>query len=279
MHSSNKALARVAVALLIEIVILAVVAYYLVSTQTRLTGPKPSVSFTPTPLPTSSPAGITPQTLTNLNWGGYVATSNISKPEPAVTGVSGSWTVPTVSVSASDVFSSVWIGIGGFFDTTLIQCGTEQDSLAGQTAYSAWYELLPAVSVTINTITVSPGDSITATINLVDANTNQWQISINDLTTSQRFQSTFTYDSAKSSADWIVERPDVNGRLGSLADFGTVTISSCQATIGSVTGSIGDFPSVRVVMTQSTMELSTQLLNVSDLQDSGTSFTETYTGQ
>lgn len=277
MYSSNKAINKVAAIVLLEIIILAGIVYYFVIYQPSIVGPKPHVVISPTPAVTAAPTATTPETLTNLNWGGYIAASNLTAPEPTVTSVSGSWTVPTVSVSTGNTFSSVWVGIGGFFDTSLIQCGTEQDSFSGQTAYSAWYELLPAVSVTINTITVSPGDSMNASVNLVDAGTDLWQISISDLTTSQQFRSTFTYNSSESSADWIIERPNVNGRLGDLADFGTLTISNCQATIGGVTGSIGEFPSLKVVMSQSANK-NTQLLDVSSLQDDGLSFTETYIG-
>ena len=49
---------------------------------------------------------------------------------------------------------------------------------------------------------------------------------------------TYTYtgtvsNAARSSAEWIVETPSVNGRLASLADFGTVSFNSCSATTAS----------------------------------------------
>ena len=83
------------------------------------------------------------QTFVSLDWAGYVVSANNLSPQPTVDAVSGSWTVPKVAISDSDSFSSVWIGIGGALDTTLIQVGSEQDSLLGHAVYSIWYEVLP----------------------------------------------------------------------------------------------------------------------------------------
>lgn len=117
--------------------------------------------------PSSGPA-ISSQTTTvstDLNWGGYAVASDFNNPQPIVTEVSGSWIVPQVTITQSDTFSAIWIGIGGTFGNTLIQAGTEQDSIDGQAVYSAWFELLPQDSVIIPTINVSPGDTIDACIN------------------------------------------------------------------------------------------------------------------
>ena len=91
------------------------------------------------------------QTLVSLDWAGYVVASNNLFPLPSVAGVNGSWTVPKVETTPLDSFSAVWVGIGGQMDTTLIQAGSEQDSISGQAVYSLWYELLPANSITITT--------------------------------------------------------------------------------------------------------------------------------
>ncbi len=60
-------------------------------------------------------ATLTPQLVTNdTNWAGYIAASDLLNPEPTVTNVSASWTVPTVVISINDTFSAVWIDIGGY---------------------------------------------------------------------------------------------------------------------------------------------------------------------
>ncbi len=195
-------------------------------------------------------------------------------------GVSASWVVPYVNATQTDTFSAVWIGIGGQFDRTLIQCGTEQDFYRGQTLYSAWYELLPQRAITIPTLTVSPGDQMQASIQLVNDVFNQWSLNITDVTSGLSFQNTFTYAGSRLSAEWIVERPTVNGVLSPLADFGNVTFTACQTTIGSATGSIIDFNSSQIVMftKASSGNPAVQLTDVSLLSPDGTSFTVTYLG-
>jgi hypothetical protein len=109
-----------------------------------------------TPFFKSSPQGQS--ILLTSDWSGYVVASGLMNPQSQVIGVNGSWTVPKVSVSMGDSFSAAWLGIGGQFDHTLIQAGTEHDSINGQEEYSVWYELLPNDSVTITAMNVSPED-------------------------------------------------------------------------------------------------------------------------
>jgi hypothetical protein len=217
----------------------------------------------------------------DTNWAGYIVASDLQNPQASVTNVSASWTVPTVTVSSQDTFSAVWIGIGGFFDNSLIQTGTEQDSVQGQSEYSAWVEMLPQNSITIDTIAVSPGDQITASIQLVDANTDQWSVYLKDVTNNQEFTDSYFYASSRLSAEWIVERPDVSsprsrGTLTSLADVGTVEFAGCQATVGGVTGTISSFSAVKSVMyetVQSTSDSGSMLLaTVSGLSAEGSGF-------
>jgi hypothetical protein len=191
-----------------------------------------------------------------------------------VVGVQASWTVPRVNVSQKDGFSAAWIGIGGQLDDTLIQTGTEQDSISGQEQYSAWYELLPYDSVPIPTIDVSWGDNITASITLVNSDTDAWSVQISDLTTGQSFQENFFYSSSRLSAEWIVERPTINNSLSALANFGNVTFTNASATISSTVGTIGNFSFTQVTM-QNRQNI--QLVTVSSLSPDGSSFTVNYT--
>ncbi len=218
------------------------------------------------------------QTLVSLDWAGYVVSANNLSPQPTVDAVSGSWTVPKVAISDSDSFSSAWIGIGGALDTTLIQVGSEQDSLLGQAVYSIWYEVLPGIAVTIQNITISPGDQLSASITLVNASTRSWQIGIADDTTGACFtqncyEQNLTYNSSRLTADWIVERPTVNNQQATLADFGTVTFTNMSAQIGGKTGSPNTFSKDLIVMQNSQ---NNQIAATSNLKDQGTSFTVTY---
>ena len=110
------------------------------------------IDLTGISLKSTSIITATPIALNDTNWSGYIAASDLQNPQPTVTGISASWTVPKIKASSQrDTFSAVWIGIGGFFDNTLIQVGTEQDDIGGLGNYTVWYEFLPEFSIIIDT--------------------------------------------------------------------------------------------------------------------------------
>jgi hypothetical protein len=211
--------------------------------------------------------------LLSTNWAGYIVTPNLENPSDQVIGINASWIVPEITVFSSNAYSTAWIGIGGFADRTLIQTGTEHNSLNGQEYYSAWYELLPDEMIRIDTIKVSPGDLITASITLVNSEINQWAIRIQDITSGQGFCQTFIYDSWRSSAQWIVERQSVGGNITPLANFGTITFIDSYVKVGDNIGSITGFSHSQIIMTT---DLSKQLTSVSPLGADGASFSVTY---
>jgi hypothetical protein len=206
-------------------------------------------------------------------WAGYVVESDLEKTNEKVIGVNASWTVPRIRVSSTDAFSSVWIGIGGRFDKTLIQAGTEHDSVNGNEYYSAWYELLPGQAVRINDMSISPGDLITASITLIEAGTNEWSIRIYNAAKKQGFQQTFFYNSSQVSAEWVVESPTLEGQVTSLANFGTVTFKDAYVKMGHNIGAISSFSYSQIILTN---DLSVQLASVSPLSADGSSFNVTY---
>jgi hypothetical protein len=218
-------------------------------------------------------SSLSSQTIMSLDWAGYIVVSDFVNPDSIITSVSGSWVVPEVNVSNEDAFSAAWIGIGGQLDNSLIQVGTEHDSINGEAVYSAWYELLPNDATTIPVIDPSPGDQITASIYLVNSTTNEWSIEIVDVTKGQSFYEDFFYDSSRLSAEWIVERPTVNNRLSTLADFETVTFTNASATMNFNVGVISSFPNSQTIMHD---RQNRQLVAVSPIHSDGSSFTVTY---
>jgi len=247
-------------------------------TPTPTPSPQPTSSPTPTATPTPTPTPTPPTNATAaINWTGYVISSDLQNPQPSVTGVNASWVVPTVTTSTNNTYSATWIGIGGQFnnDSSLIQCGTEQDSRFGNALYYAWYELLPNPATTIPFMFISPGDQIQASIQLANVTTSQWVINLTDTTTTRSFQTTVTYNSSQLTAEWIVERPTVNHAISQLTDFGNVTFTGCNATVGSASGDIGSFPWEATDMYSSATSggSSVQLADVSDLSPDGSGFT------
>ncbi len=179
------------------------------------------------------PKHLSLQTNQSNNWFGY----NQGALEQGATlfhSISGDWTVPTVSQHASGQAeaSSDWIGIGGgcvdsgctVTDPTLIQTGTEQDvDSSGHPSYSAWYELVPAPSLTISSIAVSPGDHMHASIGEVVANSELWKITITDVTRGTSFSTTLPYPSTHGTAEWIEETPLEIGTNAGFASLPNLT--------------------------------------------------------
>jgi hypothetical protein len=127
--------------------------------------------------------------------------------------------VPTVAASGKATYSANWVGIDGFNNADLIQTGTESDYYSGSAHYAAWWEILPAAETVIPSITVKPGDTMTASI--TKGSGSSWTITIAD--GSQKFTTTKTYTGPHTSAEWIDEAPSVGGRVAPLANYGHAT--------------------------------------------------------
>jgi hypothetical protein len=151
------------------------------------------------------------------NWFGY-SQGTLEQGSKLFNSISGDWTVPaaTSHTAGTAEASSDWIGIGGgcvdagctVTDSTLIQTGTEQDvDATGAPSYSAWWELVPAPSITISNITVSPGDHMHASVSELVNDADVWNITITDVTKNETFTTTVPYPSTHGTAEWIEETP------------------------------------------------------------------------
>jgi hypothetical protein len=123
------------------------------------------------------------------------------------------------------------------------------------------------------TMTIHSGDKINASIMLVDAATHVWSIDIRDTTTGQKFHETFSYASSRLSAEWVVERPTINGGLSPLANFGSVSFSNAMAVNNATVEPISKFSSARITMYD---RQNRQLVSVSSLGSDGASFSVSY---
>ncbi|HEY2072390.1 MAG TPA: G1 family glutamic endopeptidase [Gaiellaceae bacterium] len=165
------------------------------------------------------------------NWFGYNQGS-LEQGGKLFTSIAGDWTVPTVSqhTAGQDEDSSDWIGIGGgcvdaactVTDNTLIQTGTEQDWSGGAASYSAWWELVPAPSISIS-MTVAAGDHMHASIAEVVGDSDVWTITLQDVTRNETFTTTVPYPSTHLTAEWIEETPLVIGTNAGFAALPNLT--------------------------------------------------------
>ena len=223
------------------------------------------------------PAG----TVCSTNWSGFAVTG----PSGSVSNVKGSWVVPAVKCTSKTTYSSYWVGIDGYNSNTVEQTGTDSDCSSGSARYYAWYEFYPAASVQIPGFAVKPGDTVTAEVSY-STSSGQFTTTITDGSQSYTTSSAVS-GAARSSAEWIVERPVLCTRfhckLTSLSNFGTVSLGSVYtsisgtnyATLSGASGSIGSFgPSVvRITMVNSA---GSTLAEPNPLSADGTSFTETW---
>jgi hypothetical protein len=190
------------------------------------------------------------------NWAGWVATAVPRSASVAghFTNVSGSWVQPAATCAPDQrTFAAFWVGLGGYAPRSkaLEQIGSEADcSSHGQLFYYAWYELVPRPPVTIARLTITPGDSISASVHI---SSDHVTLTLTDNTTGAlRFvKRTVMHSPAPdtSAAEWIAEAPascsgNSNCRPLRLTNFGQIGFTAASAssigTDGSHTGPIDD---------------------------------------
>jgi hypothetical protein len=201
--------------------------YYVTVTVTDAVGSSVSSSF---PLVVA---------MVSSNWSGYVTQGG------PFTGVSGVFNVASLlssqppscqnyfsGINQSECAVSEWIGIDGFGNgsNSIIQAGIVAAPIVGTNYYSlgAWYETYPQPSQNISQLSVSPGDTINASIE--DLGGGSWSISLDDITTGQSYATTVSYTGDLASAEWIVEAPTIETGSGkfltSLSPFSQVGFST-----------------------------------------------------
>jgi hypothetical protein len=150
-------------------------------------------------------------TFLSANWSGYAVKSS----QHAISKTTATFIVPRVTPPRFG-FASTWVGIGGFSTKDLIQAGVSEQSTSPH--YFAWWEKLPNSAVPINHRPVSPGDRVTVTV--AQASSKKWTISLTDAG-HWTFSKRVTYNSSRSSAEWILEAPTVNGSQTKLPGLST----------------------------------------------------------
>lgn len=174
------------------------------------------------------------------NWCGYLAASNLASPVPnTVTAVYGSWIVPDIKRSNNNRYCSIWIGMDGYFDAPFEQIGTRHNYINGEEQHSAWFQVSPGNSFTINSFPVNPGDVISASVEYSGNNTFTLVINNDTQMVSFPVPTSFTQSSTapRASAAWIIEAPDQNG-TPPLANFNTIYRWGCIANIDGILTSL-----------------------------------------
>ncbi len=190
-------------------------------------------------------------TVSSENWSGYAVLGATD----SITDAKASWTVPAATCGqgrrASSAYASFWVGIDGYSSSTVEQTGTDSDCSGSEPVYYAWYEFYPNPSYEITSLTIKPGDQISAEVSYSGG---EFTVTITDKTSGKSFSTSAAVASAeRTSAEWITEAPSSCTRRGCevlpLADFGTVDFGedytgingTCYATVSGTTAAIGSF--------------------------------------
>lgn len=161
---------------------------------------------------------------TSRNWAGYGSAGNAG----TFTSVSASWSQPAVTCTATDTFSSFWVGLDGDGTNSVEQTGTEADCSGGNAVYQGWFEMFPAAPVFYNN-PVQPGDAMSASV--VANGGGAFTLTLTDSTQGWTQQTNQTLNTAQlGSAEVIAEAPSSgNGNVLPLSNFGAVNFTAVTA--------------------------------------------------
>jgi hypothetical protein len=144
-----------------------------------------------------------------------------------------------------DWWSVAWIGIDGWGSGDVLQAGTghhvSRTNGVVTENYFTWYEWFPNNWVEISNIPVVPGDAISVMVRYLGITNGigQGLATLTNLTTGISGTVNFSAPAGTTlqgdSAEWIMERPKINGNLVDLPEYGHITFSGCQTN--SVPGS------------------------------------------
>jgi hypothetical protein len=157
------------------------------------------------------------------------------------------WTVPNVSAPADGdtYYCASWIGIDGDSSVTsldLCQAGINSDVTRNggnitRDCY-AWCEWFPGPEIAITNFPVTFGDTMAITLCTGGAGSTEATIFYANITSGQG--TSFVLDAGQfsdgsqislvgDSAQWVVERPEVDGATALLANYGQLFFSGAQA--------------------------------------------------
>jgi Peptidase A4 family len=191
---------------------------------------------------TSPPSVFNAIAGTSFDWSGYIlAPASGAQPFYSVT---GRLTVPSVkqapgTCSGGWDYSTEWVGIGGAFDSYLLQAGSAANVFCDVgnniPEYFPWIEWMPGAELVLyknastNTLyPFAPGDYLIVTVwatNFTSGVSTSGNLSFADVTQGWTASLTFTAASlggsevTGQSAEWIVERTEVGGAFATLPDY------------------------------------------------------------
>jgi hypothetical protein len=184
--------------------------------------------------------------LQSTNWAGQTILNPVTSfGATSYTEILGQWVVSAVqeaigTCGGTDV-SATWIGIDGSNGSSdVLQAGTEADASCNNSNYYAWFEWYPGDEYEITNFASYPGAPIFVVVQATSATTGTAtfvNLQSNEYTTVGIAAPAGTRLTG-NTAEWIVERPASgnNNKLGNLADYGMIWISSEVAYLANEVG-------------------------------------------
>lgn len=135
------------------------------------------------------------------------------------------------------VYASEWVGLDGYGSRDIVQAGVETDSVCRSgiqsPSYYAWLEWYPGSAYKIMNMPITPGSLIYVSTTLTSSTTALIYM-VNEtanIAVSLKLTVPNGASFVGSSAEWIVERPQVGGLLTSLTNYVGAFIGLASATL------------------------------------------------
>ena len=188
---------------------------------------------------------------TTMNWAGAIYCPNgpagafCAHGEAQIQGVFGCWNLPHVartlpeSQAGGAQLASTWVGVAGTQGEDLVQIGTME---APSSAPQAWWETLPSSAQPIS-LDLRTGDTVCAQVQYLGDNGDgqqYWYLSLEDLASGSSWNDSgntelcgsFLWPACApidfSSAEWIVETPQLDGSTVALPAFSEVAFTNLE---------------------------------------------------
>ncbi|RDI97314.1 hypothetical protein DVT68_16240 [Dyella solisilvae] len=157
--------------------------------------------------------------------------------------VEGTWTVPNAypPANAQDgvwYSASTWVGIDGIDGSgDVLQAGCDSDVMTSggniSRQLNPWWEWYPAGSYWISNLPISPGDTVNCLICVSAGSTTEATIFLYNVTSNVAAHFLATAPAGTelvgNSAEWVVERLEIDTNTPELAQYGEVFFSEANA--------------------------------------------------
>jgi hypothetical protein len=196
-----------------------------------------SISHGPKKSP-GTKAEVTSGTGTSYNWNAMVDFSGASSYNSTTSFyfLTAEFVVPIAkqafgTCTGTTDYAASWVGIDGAGSGDVLQAGTQSMANCGSASYYAWYEWYPYNEVGISNFPVAPGDDMF--VEVWNTSATQGYVYMVNYNNNQAVEIGFNAPSGTrlvgNSAEWVVERPGVNGSLATLANYISDYFSDCYA--------------------------------------------------